>query len=214
MRKDAGALTTLPRSIYHLADAVNWPSIQRYGLLSTSALLDLAGVQGSERERIERQQRFQQITLPNGVIIRDQRPMPPSALERCLHDMAPHEWYALLNAKVFFWLDNERLSRMLKANRRSPQMLLTVDTGRLLTAYAEQVSLTPINTGNARRRPATRGRQTFVPYHTWLKSRWASEAAALGTPPRSKSHPPAELTITHAVPDFMEFVIHSELIKL
>lgn len=170
MRKDAGALTTLPRSIYHLADAVNWPSIQRYGLLSTSALLDLAGVQGSERERIERQQRFQQITLPNGVIILDQRPMPPSALERCLHDMAPHEWYALLNAKVFFWLDNERLSRMLKANRRSPQMLLTVDTGRLLTAYAEQVSLTPINTGNARRRPATRGRQTFVPYHTWLRA--------------------------------------------
>ncbi len=40
--------------LYHMAEAAAWPSIQRHGLLSTSALLDLYGVAGAERARIER----------------------------------------------------------------------------------------------------------------------------------------------------------------
>jgi hypothetical protein len=196
----------LPTTIYHLADAANWSSIQQHGLLSTSALLDLAGVEGQERELIERQHRPRQVDLANGLVIRDQKPMPPIVLERCLHGMTPHEWYALLNARVFFWVDIERLKRMLNANRSRPQVLMTLDTEHLLAAYAERAELTPFNTGNAFRRPALRGRQTFVPYQTWVESHWASEAEALGIRTRSKSHQPAELTITHAVPDIMQFV--------
>ncbi|MGH6927237.1 MAG: DUF7002 family protein, partial [Dongiaceae bacterium] len=30
--------------VFHLAEAANWPSIKRHGVLSTRALLDLAGV--------------------------------------------------------------------------------------------------------------------------------------------------------------------------
>ena len=118
----------LPRCIYHLADAANWVSIQHYGLLSTSALLDLLGVQGRERKQIEQQHRTQQVNLANGVIIRDQKPMPPATLERCLCGMTSSEWYALLNARVFFWLDIERLNRMLKANHRRPQVVMILDT--------------------------------------------------------------------------------------
>lgn len=200
------ASTPLPRVLYHLADAANWLSIQQHGLLSTSALLDLAGMQGEEREQIERQHRAQQLNLANGAIIRDQGPMPPETLERCLREMTPQEWYALLNARVFFWFDVGRLNRMLKANHKRPQVLMILDTERLLAAYAEQVTLAPINTGNARRRPALRGRETFVPYQVWLESRWASEAEALGTRIRSGSHIPAELTITGSIPDVMHFV--------
>lgn len=201
----------LPPTLYHLADAANWASIQRYGLLSTSALLDLAGMQGSERERIERQHRAQQMTLTNGVIIRDQKPMPPAALARCLKGMTPAEWYALLNARVFFWLDTDRLNRMLNANRGRPQIVLTLDTERLLAGYAEQVELSPINSGNARRRPAVRGLPTFVPYETWIESRWASESDAWGERRRPRSHRPAELVITHAVPDIMRFVTQASV---
>lgn len=212
-RTDCLPQTPLPRCIYHLADAANWLSIQQYGLLSTSALLDLSGVQGREREQIEQQHRAQQVTLVNGTIIRDQKPMPPTTLERCLHGMTPQEWYALLNARVFFWLDIGRLNRMLKANHKRPQVVMVLDTEQLLAKYAEQVALTPMNTGNARRRPALRGRQTFVPYGIWIESRWASEAEALGTRTRPRSHRPAELTITDAVPDVMNFARRTKLLK-
>jgi hypothetical protein len=40
------AKSKLPNHIYHLAEAANWLSIQRYGLLSASKLLDLAEITG------------------------------------------------------------------------------------------------------------------------------------------------------------------------
>ncbi|WP_371860027.1 DUF7002 family protein [Thermosporothrix hazakensis] len=58
---------------YHLAEAANWPMIQRDCLLSASALFDTAGISGIEREQLERQQRLIHTRLPNGVQIRDQR---------------------------------------------------------------------------------------------------------------------------------------------
>ena len=66
----------LPAHIFHLAEAANWPSIQQHGLLSTSALLDLAGVREKERAQFERLHRPIHTELPNGVHIRDQKPMP------------------------------------------------------------------------------------------------------------------------------------------
>lgn len=198
---------SLPRTIYHLADAANWPSIERHGLLSTHALLDLAGVWGDERRRFEHEQRTMQMELPNGVIIRDQKPLPPQALERCLRDMSPTEWYTLLNAQVFFWLDSERLNRMRRASWQRAQVVLMIDSERLVARYAEHIALSPINTGNARRQPAMRGRQTFVPYPTWIDSGWASEAESLGTRRRPRGHAPVELTISGAVFDVMDFVV-------
>lgn len=212
-QKDDVPQTYLPRRIYHLADAANWSSIQQYGLLSTSALLDLLRVQGKEREQIEQQHRAQQVRLANGVIIRDQKPMPPPMLERCLSGGTPREWYALLNARVFFWFERERLNRMGKANDERPQRVLVLDTERLLRAYAEQVALPPMNTGNARRRPALRGRQTFVPYSIWLQTGWASEAEALGTRMRPRNHRPAEVSIPGAVPDVMNFIRGTQLLN-
>lgn len=204
--KDHLPQAPLPRFMYHLVDAANWESIQRYGLLSTSALLDLAGIEGREREGIERQHRARQVILASGTVIRDQKPMPPTMLERCLRGMTPCEWYALLNARVFFWLDIDRLNRMLKANHSRPQIVMMLDTEMLLAAHAERVALTPFNTGNALRRPALRGRQTFVPYATWIESRWASEADGLGIRERPRSHHPVELVVAEAVPDVLNFV--------
>jgi hypothetical protein len=82
-----------------------------------------------------------------------------------------------------------------------------VDTGKLLESHGGRASLTPINTGAALRKPARRGRATFVPYGEWLASGWSSEAEALDTRPRPRSHKPAELTISGAVPDVLEHAI-------
>jgi hypothetical protein len=199
--------------IYHLTDAANWPSIQRHGLLSAQALLDLAHIDQEEQLRINQHQRLTQLVLPNGTFLNDQKPMPPAALERCLHDMTPAQWYTLLNSKVFFWFDIERLNRLRKVLASIPQIVLVVDTQRLLARYSDSISLSPINTGNARRQPALRGASTFVPYTTWLQSGWASEAEALGTRPRSKSHHPVELTVTGSVPDIMDFVVDTQKLE-
>lgn len=198
----------LPFRIYHLADADNWPSIKQIGLLSTTTLLDRAGVRSNERDRIERRQRSEDMTLPNGARVRDQKPMPPDALKRCLVGMTPSEWYALINSKVFFWLDVERLNRQRAACDERPQVVLEVDTERLLARYADQISLSRINTGNARRLPAKRGGCTFVPYREWVESGWLTESTGLETRPCPRSIRPAELSISGAVPDITSFVVY------
>ncbi|HEX7735918.1 MAG TPA: hypothetical protein VF458_13710 [Ktedonobacteraceae bacterium] len=198
-QRPARAREALPPVIYHMAEAVNWPSIERAGLLSTRALLELAGVPEEERGQMGCEQRTGPLLLPGGMVIRDQKPMPPAALERCLHGMTPAQWYELLNSQVFFWLDIERLNRMRMASKKQAQIVMTIDTALLLSHHSERVSLAPINTGNARRQPAQRGARTFVPYQQWLESGWASETGALGTSPRPRSHQPVELTVTDAV---------------
>ena len=199
--------TSLPPTLYHLTQVENWPSIQQYGLLSTQALLDLVRLSDAERKCVENQHRAQRVMLPNGVMISDQKPMPPTALARCLHSVTPEQWYALLNSKVFFWPDIERLHRLRRVYRMQSQIVMVIDTERLLARHAERVALTPINTGNARRQPAIRGPHTFVPYTTWLESSWNSETEALHTRPRSRTHKPAELAVSYAVPDVMDCLI-------
>jgi hypothetical protein len=197
----------LPARIYHLAEAANWPSIRRNGLLSTKRLLDRAGLRGKVRERIERRRRLEQLLLPNGISVRDQKPLPEQALEQCLVGMAPSEWYALINSKVFFWLDIGRLNRQRRACEPRSQVVLEIDRVRLVTHYSERIALSRINTGNARRLPAKRGRSTFVPYRQWVESGWKSEMEGLGLLRDRKSDPPVELTVADAVPDIMEYVV-------
>ena len=73
--------------------------------------------------------------------------------------------------------------------------------------YAERMALSPINSGHARRRPARRGRCTFVPYRLWIESGWSSEADGLGIPPRTYSQRPAELTVAGEAKEVMNCVI-------
>lgn len=200
----------IPDQVYHLVEAANWPSVQRHGLLCTHALLRLTGLSPAARRRISTAQRLRHTTLSDEVAIRDQVPMPPDALRRCLIGMTPAEWYSLLNGMVFFWCDRDRLNRQRGACGERPQMVLTLDTKRLLARHAQRVALTPFNTGNARRKPAIRGRATFVPYAIWLASAWGSEAEALGVRERPSSHTPVELTVAGGVGDVAEFISNIE----
>lgn len=197
----------LPIHVYHLAEAANLPSIHQHGLLSTIALLDLAGVRENERIQFERRHRLTHTELPNGVQVRDQKPMPVQALTGCLIGMSPAEWYGLVNSKVFFWLDPGRLDRQRRACEPRPQVVLVVETERLLARHAERIALSPINTGYARRKPAVRGRSTFVPYARWSESGWSNEAIGLGTRTRARSHRPVEMTVDATVPDIMDMVV-------
>lgn len=200
---------SLPRHIYHLAEAANWPSIQKLGLLPAEALIDRLGIAGRERARLLGEQRRRHVVLSGGCEIRDQRPMPAGALSTCLIGMTPAAWYRLINSYVFFWLDPGRMNRQRAACGARPQVVLVIDAAALVGQYGNCAALTPINTGHARRRPAARGAATFVPYRAWLASGWTSEAAALGTKLRPSSHPPAELAIAGSIPDITRYLVHT-----
>lgn len=151
--------------LYHMAEASMWPSIQRHGLLSTSALLDLYGATGAEREAIERQRRPDFMAVNHAtlgqVLIRDQKPMTDATLAPVLVDMTPAEWYALLNERVFFWVSEERLTGLLGAYRHRDNLVLVLDSAKVMARHAAQTTISTINSGYSRRWAVQRGRETF-----------------------------------------------------
>lgn len=178
--------------LYHLADADNLPSILEHGLMSTERLLDVARVPETERAAVLRCHRPHSVRLSANVIIRDQRPMPPAALARALDDgLEPADWYAMLNGFVFLWADRDRVTRHRRACGDRPQVMLTFDGATLLERFAAEAFVSPINSGNARRKAARRGRDTLVPYTAWLRVGWPT-----GQPRR----PPAELLFGCTIP--------------
>ncbi len=160
-------LTHYPR-LYHMAEDGSWDSIRQHGLLSTSALLDLYGYGGAERRKLESERRPEsvpigRIGLPRAVV-RDQKPLTTSVLEKCLTDgTTPEQWFETLNERVFFWLSKRRLQDLLgaKAYRNRPQTVITLDTASVLAAHRQNITLSPINTGSTIYRAAPRGRSTF-----------------------------------------------------
>ncbi len=193
-------------TLYHMAERGSWPGIQRHGLRSTTALLDLFQVSGQHREAIERRHRPACVTLRHPMhgtaTVRDQKPMSDSALGRCLQDgLAPAEWYALLNGKVFFWLARPRLLKLLggKAYREAQHDVLEVDAAALVEAYRDRIRLSAINSGATfALGPVARGQGTFQAIADYDYAGWRKRRPATGAV--------VELTVAYAVPDIARFV--------
>ena len=157
MRRGVGKL-------YHLAEGSNLASILQHGLMSTERLLDLACVAKPERDALLRVHRPDNIRLSDSMVIRDQRPMPPAALVRALDGgLKPSDWYALLNSFVFLWPDPERMERQQRACGDRPQVVLTFNADALFDRFAAEAFVSPINSGNARRKAPVAGRRLFFP---------------------------------------------------
>ncbi len=197
-------LTDCP-TLYHMAERGSWESIKCYGLLSTSALLDLYAVEPPERTEIESRHRPESIEL-TGVglpraVVRDQMPMSDSGLERALPDrLSPVDWYELLNAKAFFWLSEERLHKLTgaRAYRDREHDVLEVDTMSLIEAHREAIWLCPINSGCTKPMPHSRDETIFArirdyPYAHWRKRRGRQERVV-------------ELAVDHSVDDIRDHV--------
>lgn len=188
-----------------MAEHGSWQNIRQHGLLSTSALLDLFEVTGKERAEIEECRRPGSKTIEHPkfgtAVIRDQRPMSDSKLRGCLDDgLTPHDWYKLLNGRVFFWLTEDRLTGLMKAYRERPHLVLEVNTADLLRRHNERVLLTPMNTGTTSPMAFRRGLRTFLP-----PNQYPFEENAKKKGGRTKAI--VELTIGHAVCDIAEFTV-------
>src|SRR5437867_2981350 len=126
--------------LYHMAHKDALDGILHHGLRSTSSLLDLFEVTGSQRAVIETQIRRNGVQIAHSThgcaVIRDQKPIGnDSRLAKALGGSAtPEEWHLLLNSKVFFWVTYDRLEifRNARAYRDSPQLLLVLDTKKVV----------------------------------------------------------------------------------
>lgn len=167
--KEEDLLKNYPR-LYHMAEDASWDSVVKHGLLSTTELLDLYEFEGEERRKLESERRPESVSISReglpSAVVRDQKPMTRSALEKCLTDgTTPEEWFETLNARVFFWLSKDRLQGLLgaRAYRDKPQTVITLDTVSLVDAHRDIITLSPINSGATIYNPVPRGRSTFMP---------------------------------------------------
>ena len=153
--------------LYHMAERESWEGIRLHGLLSTEALLDFYEIRPEERPLILTQQRTESVEIRHRAhgkaIIRDQKPLNQSKLERSLDGCSFQQWLQMLNSRVFFWLSRERLQTLMCAREYCAEThtVLVLDTLRLTIDLIDKVTLAPMNTGNTRPFAHPRGLTTF-----------------------------------------------------
>ncbi|KNZ33522.1 MAG: hypothetical protein AD742_06445 [Methylibium sp. NZG] len=200
---EASALVALHPRLFHMAERGSWPSIRANGLLSSSAALDLHGIAGTRRHALEREHRPERTAVgpsSNQIVLRDQKPMEPTRLQKALVDgTTPDQWYSFLNSKVFLWAEESRLLRLLNARhyRAHEHDVLTIDTASLLQKYASSAWLCHMNSGNTFPMPTPRGMASFkrIPEYP-TKQRSAAPAK-----------PVVEVLIDNSIPDIARHVI-------
>jgi hypothetical protein len=197
-------LVELYPHLYHMAAAGSWPGIERHGLRSTTALLDLFEISGADRDRIESQHRPRSRTIKHRkhglAIIRDQKPMSEAGLVKALQGgLRPVDWYRILNRKVFFWLTRGRLQTLVDAReyRDQRKTILVLDTSKLLEKHRDRVLLSSMNSGCTKPYPHPRGRDTFKPLSQY----------PFADRRRRRLEPIVELAVDYLVSDVTEVVL-------
>ncbi len=177
-------LAELHPRLYHTTHPANLSGILKHGLRSTRSILSLHGRPDGYCTRYVRRRRTEteRVEHPHyGVaMVTDNKPLIPSKLEPYLDDnLTLEDWCEKLNERVFFWPDEEKLRELLNARayRHLDRQVMVFDTKSLAEAYADQMDLSPINSGAALFLPAARrGHATFTPllqhsYKKWRRLR-------------------------------------------
>jgi hypothetical protein len=191
-----------------MAHASAWPSIERYGILSTSALLDLFEIGGAQRNQLEacRRSRSEEITHPERgrALLRDQIPLNESKLATALQDgLTPRDWYLTLNRKVFFWGPVSRLAILRQAREYEShrQTIVVIDTERLVARHADRILLSHMNSGATQPMAFPRGLRTFLPIDLYPLAERRKKYGEKGAV--------AEITVDYSVPDVRDIVVEA-----
>lgn len=185
----------------------SWDSIRKHGLLSTQSLLELFDVDEQHRtELLEKQRKdYVRINHPNlGIAhIRDQKPLSEKKLTSCLHGCDARTWYRILNERVFFWLNRQRLEKMMSAREYVGKYhtILHVDAEPVARRYRAQIELAHMNTGNTLPVAHPRGPDTFrsLDEYPYDRRRKLPDYSAV-----------VEITIRQGIPDIWKYVRRAE----
>lgn len=188
-------------------------SIRKYGLLSTSALLDLFEVTGESRRMIESTMRRESVSLKHpkhGVaVVRDQKPIGnDKRLEASLGGGATaSQFHRFLNGRVFFWVNPDRLTtlRTARAYRTEPQLVLTLDSRKVVAKCKEGILVCPMNSGACMPIAHPRSIGMFqkiedYDFETWKAKKGGAKKAVV------------EFTVARGVPDIDDLLIESEIV--
>ena len=191
--------------LYHMATADALPQIEKYGLLSSQATLDLLNIGGTQRNLLLGARRPKSVILEAEAIgrfvLRDQIPMRDAALSKCLDGISMNDWYRLLNERVFLWATRKRVETLLaaRAYRKTEHLIITVDSASFLESYADQLDLSAINSGATLYVPPKRGIFTFSALAEFEKSNGLK--------------PVVEVTVKYSIPNFKKYIVASEVVK-
>ena len=148
-------------TLIHVTRTQNAAGIMCQGLLCASELARQAGV--DERDILLRRDR-RMLATQNGVAqLNHQLPLR-LGLNKAAQFLDGHSlesWAAQLDRRIFFW--PSRKGTAFAASLGEKSLVLTLDAEAFFEALSESIYLSPINSGNADRRPAWRGDWIYVP---------------------------------------------------
>lgn len=207
---DANKFVDLYPRLYHMAQGGAWPSIQRHGLLSTSAIVDLYNVDSSLRVAIATNVRRESVSLTDPdlgtMTIRDQRPM--KFLDECLEPGASRlAFLSAINTRIFFFPGNSGLYRLMGAKlyRDLPQTVIEFDTRAVVEAFGHVAELAPYNTGSMHVPTAPiRSAAVFKPISEYPYDFWEKKRR------HSSTEPVSEFTLPYSMPQAEEFVLKAQ----
>ena len=160
--------------LYHIAWGGSWPSIEKYGLLSTKVLLQQYGKSDEEIAKLTKARRadWVEIDCPGRprAVLRDQKPMTDEGLRRALPEsVEPWEWYELINSMVFFWPTKKRLKTMISAAayQSVTHDVLVVDTRTLVQLEEPKIRLSRMNSGSTKPMAHPRDMNLFKPFEAY-----------------------------------------------
>ena len=206
-------LIRLYPELLHVAADDSWPQITRHGLLSPAALVTRWGVkQGAPQAAILGRRRRESRVLEHPeygtAVLRHQKALHEPSLDDSLDDMTVSEWYDLLNDRVFFFVQRNRMNAVLGAPlyRDDAHTVITVNTTSLVAAYEDEIELSAINSGYAQRHSTEpRGRETFRSIDEFQHP---SRAHA-----PTKTQDIAELTVRRGVRDVRDHIVRVERMR-
>lgn len=147
--------------LLHVTPKSNEAGIRKAGLLPAA---DLARQAGKDPATLILRKERRRLETPHGPVeLNHQLPLLAGSahVDSFLDGFTLESWAAQLDERVFLW--PTRREEAFADSIEGEVAVFTLDSIGFFEAFGPQISLSPINSGHARRRPAKRGSWLYVP---------------------------------------------------
>lgn len=156
--------------VAHVTAASNVPSIRDHGLFSAQMIAERAGVQSIAL----RAERVRLAAHALDATLNHQKPIlyGIKAASRIIEGHTPESWAQQLDNRIFFWPERKGAAFAKSIARDVPIAVLWLKTEGLIRAFADNLFLSPINSGSFVQggAHARRGDWIYVPVSAGLQA--------------------------------------------